>query len=163
MLNDKELQIARVTREFTVEEAARYWVEESPQDYEHIKQTIEKGCRKIQNPERQGINGDFDNLFTDYYSREELIRLAGELNEELPRFLATPTPNTKPEKLDPRKETTLYCLIAVLAKKAGCSTDNNDTVGKVSLLFDRAGVNMDKKTIRTHIRTAFQTLEEKRE
>ena len=80
-----------------------------------------------------------------------------------PRFLF-PSETTKAiSALDPRKETTLHCLIAVLANKLGYSHDNKDTVGKVARLLEMEGVGMDKKTIRSNIKAAFETLNEKRE
>jgi len=65
--------------------------------------------------------------------------------------------------LDPRKETTLYCLIAVLAGKLGYSPDDKDTVGKIKTILDLAGVPMDKKTIRYNIKAAFGALNSKME
>ncbi len=98
-------------------------------------------------------------------SRNELMVLARARSEN-PRFLfSDDSKNTaqQPKSLDPRKEKTLHCLIAVLANKLGYSPDNKDTVGKVGNLLEMEGVRMDKKTIRANIKEAFESLNEKRE
>jgi len=98
---------------------------------------------------------------------EDLLRLA-EIRGERPLFLfpdmdGGQSSGLKDTPLDPRKETTLYCLIAVLAETLGYSPGDKDTVGKVKALLDLAGVSMDKKTIRNNIKAAFGALNSKRE
>jgi len=94
-------------------------------------------------------------------SRVELEAVAHRLKEHPAFLFIEPVADAKP--LDPRKETTLNCLIAVLAGKLGYSPDNTDTVGKVHALLEGEGVPMDKKTIRASIKAAFSSLNERRE
>ena len=97
-------------------------------------------------------------------SRDKLKELAKALDER-PRFLFPDEieNNTNPEAIDSRKEKTLYCLIAVLAEKSGYSADDQNTVGKIDHCLELKGIKMDKKTIRTHIKEAFKSLNERRE
>jgi len=107
-------------------------------------------------------NGDFVSQNQLLIKREDLQAWFGNRNIR-PRFLF-PSETTKAiSALDPRKETTFHCLIAVLAKKAGYSPSNKDTVGKIHNLLSMEGVSMDSKTIRTNIKAAFDSLNEKRE
>ena len=118
MLTDKELQIARVKSEFTVSEAACYWMDEDPQGVVgddvlarggHIMRLIGNGC---QTSTGRRIGGE------RIVTRRELIRLAGELNEELPRFLASSKVDKKeppiqalPDSLDPSTSKRLNVMI----------------------------------------------------
>ena len=59
-------------------------------------------------------------------TRHNLIAIANALGER-PRFLF-PDEEKQPKPLDPRKEKTLQCLLAVLAKNVGYTPDNPDTI-----------------------------------
>jgi hypothetical protein len=97
-------------------------------------------------------------------SLEELKRLA-EIRGERPKFLfpkpvATTTPQSS--ELDPRAESTIYTLLAVLLKAQGYSLDDKSRVGKVKRLIELEGAKMSDRAIRDHIKKAFETLESKR-
>jgi len=80
-----------------------------------------------------------------------------------PQFLFPDGEIKAGQSLDPRNKRTLHCLIAVLAKNLNYSPDDQDTTGKIKKLLDNEGVSMNEKTIRTNIKEAFKTLNERRE
>jgi len=135
--------------------------------YSFYKKAIRAGC-KTREEEDAFYDEHLEQVVIDkgeeYVAREELVNLANKLGER-PRFLFPDEieNNIAPEAIDSRKEKTLYCLIAVLAEKSGYSPDSPDTVGKIAKHLEMEGIKMDKKTIRTHIKEAFKSLNERRE
>lgn len=93
-------------------------------------------------------------------SKNDLMMLANKLDEK-PYFLFHN--DEQNVRLDPRKEKSLYLIIASLMVSQGYSPDARDTVGRLKGKLQLAGVNMSDKIIREHTKEAFKVLEEKRD
>jgi len=168
--------------EFTIYEAARaLWDGEQSFEYDILVSAIQSGidsgllkCKKTpKDPfskfEEQECNGYVSCDYVVKIKRNDFLQWVESKGISLPFARqgkssdVTTNAEEQIKQLDPRKEKTLYCLIVVLAKKAGYSLDDKDTVGKIERLLSLEGVPMDNKTIRSNIKSAFEALNSKKE
>jgi len=102
-------------------------------------------------------------LPNDKVRLKELKRLA-EIRGERPNFLfPEPVTTVEPQssELDPRAESTIYTLLAVLLKAQGYSLDDKAMAGRFRKLIELEGVGISDKTIRKHVKKATTHWEEK--
>ena len=95
-------------------------------------------------------------------ARNELLKWASEKGINL----FANNQNTAPDctnHLDPRKEKTLYLMIATLMTELRYDPENREVTGKLKRKLEMQGVKMSDKSIRNHVKEAFRVLNEKRE